>query len=199
MMHFCVWAVTKTNDENELDKIMQPYHEFECTGVLDEYVNYVLAKDDEFESLPKYLAENPNKTVIDYLDELYFYDRFYYESDVVPSQEELKNNDVYKYAIVSDDERRIIKYYTLTNPNAKWDWWTIGGRWHNDNNCIKKTEFNIDDWFAEHENAPCCGLVDESGWYGGVCKNDEEWKAEFLELWNKIPNDSYIWNLDCHI
>ncbi len=38
MSHFALVVITKTNDEAELESALQKFHEFECTGIDDEYV-----------------------------------------------------------------------------------------------------------------------------------------------------------------
>ena len=38
MSHFVVGVITVTGEEQEVDKLLAPYHEFECTGLDDEFV-----------------------------------------------------------------------------------------------------------------------------------------------------------------
>lgn len=49
MSHFTVLVSTKTGSDEELRAVLQPYHEFECTGTEDEYVVDV----DETDALRK--------------------------------------------------------------------------------------------------------------------------------------------------
>ena len=47
MSHFTVAVITKNNPTNEeLNKVLQPYHEYECTGFKDQYVVPVDETDD---------------------------------------------------------------------------------------------------------------------------------------------------------
>jgi hypothetical protein len=40
------------------------------------------------------------------------------------------DNDACKYGyIVVNDDNEVVQVISRTNPNAKWDWWVIGGRW----------------------------------------------------------------------
>lgn len=38
MSHFLTLVITKTNDRAELESALQPFHEFECTGIKDQHV-----------------------------------------------------------------------------------------------------------------------------------------------------------------
>lgn len=275
MSHFCMWAVTKTDSQEELETIMQPYHEYECTGIVDEYVVQVDRTEDAIEHYERLKDEYEN--VREFLEEWYGVEHIFKESE-----QAFKSS---RYAIVSDDETKIIKYYVYTNPNAKWDWWQIGGRWTNQySDMIKKSEFDYNAWFEKekqhytdlwnlyhplfekhkdtlfewnsnaentkemreayhdqplmkeiHNNmdkydvwdfnwkmklpldeyldailktaSPCFGIVKEDGWYekgkmgwwACVTNENSDWNSDFKKLWATIPDDYYIWNVDCHI
>lgn len=149
MSHFTVMVVTETPDQ--VEAVLQPYHEFECTGIDDQYVIDV-DKTEEF--LKEYNEETRKMVVIDgeYLspyddkfkvpkDREHPLDRDYtYNTDGF-IKEEIPFNKIYptfeqfmidwhswevngKYTRIEND--RVID---RTNPNKKWDWWQIGGRW----------------------------------------------------------------------
>jgi len=130
MSHACVYAVTKDKPTIAiLQETLLPWHEYESTG----YEEYV---------------EN-----IDVTDEVY-------ENWNTMSDEEKKeyNNDIIKYAsdyhgynasYCNDNQ---LKFYDKTNPNAKWDWWEVGGRFtglmsdnngNTDNDCLPKKDVNF--------------------------------------------------------
>lgn len=92
MSHFSV-IVLGDNVKEQL----QPYHEYECTGIEDQYVVDVDRTDEAKADYEKYGSN---------------FDSFeqYVE---------------YEYGTAVVDGRVLIK----TNPNAKWDWWVVGGRW----------------------------------------------------------------------
>ncbi len=278
MSHFCMWAVTKTDDEEELENIMQPYHEYECTGIQDQYVIHI----DETEHAIEKFNENKTdyETATEFLEDWFGCADIYKESDKFNPDEEEDS-----YAVVSDDDKTIIKYVNYTNPNSKWDWWVTGGRWSDSKDVvIKKKDVNIDAmvnsykdsitnvynnvhaifekypgfrlwneifnecndqdkacdiynaqqgakemnkyWLTDTEKrmikdgnlesyletklkeyAPCFGIVTEDdwyesanmGWFGITTNNDTNWYDNFISLWNKIPDDYYIWTVDCHI
>lgn len=103
MSHFTCLVVTDTPDQ--LDAALQPFHEYECTGVKDQYVIFQPADEsqEDFEKTHKeHLEKYPDSTekeLNDFIPEWYGYEL----RDGVWGRE--------------------------TNPNAKWDWWVIGGRW----------------------------------------------------------------------
>lgn len=91
MSHFSVLVIG-----GEVERQLQPYHEYECTGVNDEYVVDVDVTD---------------KLRSDHLD----YGKGQEFAAFVASW--------------GDYTFRQGRYYQHTNPNAKWDWWVVGGRW----------------------------------------------------------------------
>ena len=97
MSHFTVLVIGE-NVQNQL----QPYHEYECTGIEDEYVKFVPA-EQTLEELENHY--NEKKEANDY------------------SSFEEYMEDYHGYSKENGQWGR------RTNPNAKWDWWSIGGRW----------------------------------------------------------------------
>ena len=96
MSHFTV--LVAANSLEELEAKLQPYHEYECTGIKDQYVVFVEA---DMEEAQKEWGEQEAD-----------YDSF-----------DSFMEDWYGYELIDD------KWGRHTNPNAKWDWWVIGGRW----------------------------------------------------------------------
>lgn len=97
MSHFAM-LVIGPNVEAQL----QPFHEFECTGIDDEYVIDV----DMTEEVHKEFEEHKE----DYENVIKF------------------GQDWYGAEFNIEDDGKIT-FYRKTNPNAKWDWWQVGGRW----------------------------------------------------------------------
>ena len=88
---------------DDVEKQLQPYHEYECTGIKDEYVVFVEA-DESMEELQKEYEETSTARGYDSFDKFL--------------------EDYYGY--IQNDEG---KWGRMTNPNRKWDWWVVGGRW----------------------------------------------------------------------
>lgn len=185
MSHFTVLVI----GEN-VDKQLAPYHEFECTGRNDQYIQDVditeeiradyekatstfLVKDgervspydnrfyrkatpEELELIAKRdrsinwrstgtqepevyeIPEGWEKIEVSTSEEQSF--RKYVEEDehaIVPFGSQPKTGTVdseedaeHKYGYALEDENgEIIKIVRRTNPNAKWDWYSVGGRW----------------------------------------------------------------------
>lgn len=106
MSHFAIIVIG-----NDVENQLAPYHEFECTGINDKYVQDV-----------------------DVTDKCREYGLDYYGLDdkTVTSEAEIDKAGEHEfgYAIV-DAEGNLIKAVIRTNPNKKWDWWVVGGRWSN--------------------------------------------------------------------
>lgn len=104
MSHFSVLVIG-----DNVEQQLAPYHEFECTGEDDQYVQDVDVTDECREKgLDWYGFEDRTITSMDQLD--------------------LGGNHKYGYALV-DGAGALLKAVKRTNPNRQWDWWVEGGRW----------------------------------------------------------------------
>lgn len=193
MSHFTVLVQTQTDDRSELEAALQPFHEFECTGIDDQYVIDVDDTDklwEKFAAATTRVMRAPSGEMFDA-----YGDRFYreptteeqkivgsgtgsdgsiswtskdwgdgrgyrtkvhfvpagYEDIQVPASSRqsfaewaaewtgrpifrdgkpVSGDDDGKYGrIVVDDTGEVIRCIDRTNPNAKWDWWVVGGRY----------------------------------------------------------------------
>jgi len=190
MSHFTV-VVIGDNVEEQL----QPYHEFECTGISDQYIQDIDLTEEareKYENKTERVVISPDgKTLSPYEDMFYreptpeetkkigvltgtgcghglcwtsrdygdgkgyrtkvhYIPEGYEEKEVrtkdkktfsefvkdwygyktINEKEEPDLEKEHKYGyIVIDDNDNIIKIIRRTNPNAKWDWYSIGGRW----------------------------------------------------------------------
>ena len=113
MSHFTTYVITKTNQKEELNRLMLPYHEYECTGRTD----YCVHIDKTEETIKEY---DENKSEYEspeaFLKDWYCIDaaRIYSEE---PSEKPKES-----YAVMKDGN--IVKIYLFTNPNHKWDYYT---------------------------------------------------------------------------
>lgn len=107
MSHFTVMVITppapQAPTQDELHAVLLPWHEYECTGYT-EYCVWV----DETEKLLKRFAERSSE-----------------EQKSYPTVEVFAE-EYYGYGPIPDKPGR---FGHFTNPNRKWDWWVIGGRW----------------------------------------------------------------------
>lgn len=100
MSHFTVMVIG-----DNVDAQLAPFHEYECTGVMDQYVVWVDSTDEVLEHWARLSAEDKAeyKNVAGLAEDYYGYET------------RLNNGKV--------------TYGRMTNPNAQWDWYQIGGRW----------------------------------------------------------------------
>jgi hypothetical protein len=196
MSHFAVLVITDGKPSNEdLQRIMQPWHEFECTGTNDQYVQEIDETEKlraQWESETRTRLKAPDGSLHQPYGDEFYRDptpeekekigpisgtgsngeiswtskdwgdgkgyrtkvRFIpegYEEIEIPTRETMTFLDWvvdytgrkavphgtqpdlagdHKYGYVQlDAEGNVEKVFDRTNPNAKWDWWTVGGRW----------------------------------------------------------------------
>ena len=184
MSHFTVLVIG-----NDVDKALAPFHEFECTGADDQYVQDI---DETADTLQRYqngatarVRNNATGALYPTYDDQFFHflpddksaeilalphhqrpDGTYvrdgkvctyelpegYEEVKVPYTEimsfldyvkrdtddncvvefgkkpDLKEHHKYGYVLLNESGE-VEKVIRRTNPNAKWDWYQIGGRW----------------------------------------------------------------------
>lgn len=151
MSHFTVLVPADSYDH--LESVLLPYHEYECTGI-EEYIEWVdmtsELKSDYANRLGDYVKFADGTLKSKYEDEFYVE-----EADpdaktswnrtkkkfVLPDNAELvklsaKDAGLETFAEFADSwcgAKEIPGkpgcYGRLTNANAKWDWWEVGGRW----------------------------------------------------------------------
>lgn len=122
MSHFTVLVVTKDKPTDDvLSAALQPFHEFECTGENDKHVQDVDLTDEarnRFEN-----REDKSESLVEYMAGWYGW-----EPVALGSEPDLEGAHKYGYFVV-DLEGKLAKAIDRTNPEKKWDWWQIGGRW----------------------------------------------------------------------
>ena len=140
------------------------------------------------------------------------------------------------------DENGVLAEYSTYNPDSKWDWYTVGGRWRNSiktkdgefcdeamlgeidfepypedcyedgtdwlGNPCKKLKDGLEWHYDNKDNFPFCIVIDgvwcergEMGWWACVSneKDPEDWHEEVKTLLAKLPDDSFVYNVDFHI
>lgn len=133
MSHFTVLVIG-----DDVEKQLQPYHEYECTGIEDEYVIDVDTTNEVKEYLERelfvglrkdngkiddqYYKEQANE----YLTEWKKMTRLEYFQSKDMSPEEIEENIIDYHGFKKKEDG---SWYRHTNPNSQWDWWVVGGRW----------------------------------------------------------------------
>lgn len=119
-----------------------------------------------------------------------------------------------------DEEENLLSTY---NPNSKWDWYSMGGRWQSylylkelDENGdavrVDQATFGEIDWdyMIENDTIPFCFVTadgewvekGEMGWWGIVSNEtpNESWKETFKRYINSIEDaDCLVTAIDFHI
>ena len=118
MSHFSVLVIG-----DDVDGQLAPYHEFECTGVVDKFVVTVDETAEHIAEFEKDGGVRFDQTAAEWMDHNY-------GRKVVELGEDPDLNGEHKYGWCRVDEAgNLIESCNRTNPNAQWDWYVIGGRW----------------------------------------------------------------------
>lgn len=118
MSHFFTLVVTDDYPTQEvLEKVMQPFHQHECTGINGQYVVDVDITEEAKSSYEEH-KENEQTPFKQFLDGWYGENGYFLKDE---------------------------KVYTKTNPNYKWDWWQVGGRYSGRLGAYKPEE-NPNNW-----------------------------------------------------
>lgn len=187
MTHFVGLVVAET--EADIEALLQPFHEYECTGTEDQYVKDVDITDEArkafSEDTTECLRDSAGKLWSFFTPEGNWDIRF---SQLKKNPERWESSPREKYAppgyekvTVSTSEledfgKWAASYYGAeargegeniqivkhTNPDAKWEWWSVGGRWADmapGNNCLIE---DVRKHFTEWQPSV---LIDASGWH----------------------------------
>ena len=137
-----------------------------------------------------------------------------YLKNKFPKKLEWTDDECYEDIKRSFDENMIKSngdLLSIYNPNSKWNWYTIGGRFNNYLKTLSGKTTNEDyvskiDWedilpFAFvtpigewHERG-------KMGWWACVSneKSHDNWEAEFKEFLGSLDEDTIVTVVDCHI
>lgn len=151
MSHFCVLVATKDEPNDALlSATMMPWHEYECTGIRQYLEKVDITKDvekfldediwvgkDALGNIAWRYSEPPSEPLAKPAD---------ITDGPVSEITKMKMRDTAGMKIANTGQDLLEKlmtaefgelisedgkYYDETNPNAKWDWWVVGGRWPN--------------------------------------------------------------------
>jgi hypothetical protein len=109
------------------------------------------------------------------------------------------------------------------NPNSKWDWWCVGGRYDgsikgievestdkgfnfdNKHELLENNKTTIGEFLAlvEKEKQGCYGILDTNGvWtdrHDGDWDSEEDWQNKFVEILKQCNLEDSLVGVDCHI
>lgn len=148
MSHFSVLVITDEEpDHDVLAAVLQPFHEYECTGVEDQYVVDVDVTEEVLSGYAKATEtrlRDPDGALHNRFDESgNWKPEFSQPGDYGQRRElipdgwtsvEIPTSDVEDIETWAKDYggwfKRDGRFYDRTNPNKKWDWWAVGGRYN---------------------------------------------------------------------
>lgn len=134
MSHFTVGVITKSGTRNEVRKLLAPFNE-------ELEVKTITSKEE--------IVERAKQWIVDYMGSPIYKeftkDPVEYAKDKRKAHMDFLMSEFPKMRKMTDDELHqretehlepedilpdgsVISYY---NPDSKWDWWAIGGRWNN--------------------------------------------------------------------
>ena len=125
MSHYTVAVITKTNDFDELEELMAPFSEYLETEPYIRRTKQQIIEDAKkhkeswAERVENGSEEERNKILH---EESYRNIRKLLKAK---TDEELYNAERYEDGTYDEDGNELTTY----NPNSKWDWYEIGGRW----------------------------------------------------------------------
>lgn len=171
MSHFALLVITPTlPTDAELSAVLQPFHEYECTGTEDQYVIDVDKTEEAMKAWreatevrvkapdgtlhnrftpegnwdPRFSKVNPDAPSYRPDERIEFIPPGHERVELPASEVEAACDwisdyygwpiageaEVGKYGYIQiDADRNVVKCIDRTNPNAKWDWWVVGGRY----------------------------------------------------------------------
>lgn len=120
MSHFAVLVVTDTQPtDNTLEAALLPFHEFECTGI-EAYIQEIDRTDEAKE---EYASQERDEDFTAFVRDWYSY-----ETVAPGEQPDIAGAHRFGYIRV-DEVGGAVKVVRRTNPNDKWDWCVVGGRY----------------------------------------------------------------------
>jgi len=195
---------------------LNPFYEYIETP---RYVNYT--KEQLIEKGRKRIDNFKNGTYADFLADKYGYkkdclnkEHINYLENEFPLELKWNNDEIYAYEIQDYEPDEIgenDEVYSDYNPNAKWDYFYVGGRWRdmillkNGRRCDQAQKQDI----ANISELITFAVLKEGQWYErgkmlwwGIVKDGKEndvWETELQKLVEGLPEETLITIVDCHI
>ena len=216
MSHFTVYVFTK-EDGKDIEQLLAPYDE---SITYPPYIQYT--KEQAIAKTRKEIEDYKNGLYAEYIA-----DPVAYIEKHQPSRKHLDyiKNEFPKRLNWTDEEcyeeqKQWYEEYNIDedgnlmstyNPNSKWDWYQVGGRWNG--NLITKEGNNTNEDFVnqidwEKTMVPFAFVTPdgkwyergEMGWWAVVSneKTEENWNEEFRKAVEKY-GDATVTVVDCHI
>lgn len=211
MSHFTVAVFCKTKSKDHLEKLLAPFDE----GIS---VPHYISKQELIDVEKKHIEAYRDNRYAEYLKDPQKYiaactneGHIKYISEEFPKKLLWTDEQLYQEAIKYEEPENIMgdgSVYSEYNPNSKWDWYEIGGRWHNaliENDVCRVGDLK-DKSFVTYAVVTPDGkwhAPGEMGWFGMSSETDGE-KSEWDKTYKKRFIDTadpswYVFIVDCHI
>lgn len=184
---------------SNVEELLNPYSE---DLRVEPYIE--LTKEEAIQKAKKdveWILEHPNNPSIDVARSIKTDEQFYEFAQ--------------RFGVEKIDENG--NFLTTYNPNSKWDWWVMGGRWtgylptmygQHSNSC-SVSEVNWSKFFEDNPLGPFCFITEDGEWHEtarmgwwGMTSNDKEkkaWREEFESYLKSVDPDTKITAIDFHI
>lgn len=215
MSHFSVYVFTNDRD---VDSLLAPYDE---NITVAPYVEYT--KEKAIEKVRKEIEDYKNSEFykewlsdpIKYKENYRNEEHIRYLEEDFPKKLKWTDEECYEDMKKWYDEEMIDADGNLLstyNPNSKWDWYGVGGRWNGAlitkaGNHLNRALVKDVDWsktnipFAFVDNIGKWFEKGEMGWWGCVsnAKEEDAWNKEFKKFLDNLSEDTLVTIVDCHI
>ncbi len=218
MSHFFLTVLmpagSKIADADDyVERALAPFEEFGANGTESEHVKEIDVTDEHRTDFAN-ADYAKGRTFMEFCES-------WNEYKAVPHGEAPDLEDKHKWGYTKlDSAGEVVQVISRTNPNAKWDWWVIGGRWdrallgsaYRDNNNPyggkSDTCGNVvpvaelpNDFKAFAFLTPSGEWIERGkmGWWGSVSdeKDEKAWKAVCKTVLEKHA-DCIAVGVDCH-
>lgn len=205
MSHYTVAVISNSGEYDEIAGLLAPFDEeleiekYVCRTKEDIIEAGKAVQKSIWEAAEKGIDVRKDLGINTEMDHVAFQKLLAAETD-----EEYYELEVDKTAEL-DEEGNELSYY---NPNAKWDWWQIGGRW--DDLLAGEESVQLQDIDKYEDFTTYAVLTPDGewlapgdvGWFGSSTATEEEeesWDKNYKELINSFDPSLYITIVDCHI
>lgn len=213
MSHFTV-AVFHREDQ-DIEELLAPYDE---NIEYEPYIKYT--KEEAIQSVRKDIEEYKNTRYAKYLADPEEYekdsnpDHVRYLREVFPKKLNWSDEECYEYLAqyYNDDMKdKEGNLYSTYNPDSKWDWYTVGGRWNgeltNKDGMQTNEDYVSELVFPEDFSTFAVVLPDgswheagEMGWWCMVANEKDDWYDTYKEKFLDAADPDWILTMvDCHI
>lgn len=128
----------------------------------------------------------------------------------IKNKAKLANMTVEKYVEENGYQKVGRQWGYYTNPNSKWDWYQVGGRWGHAFNRMIGYKKDMKDVKPDKTGImPFAAYIDELGvwhedgaigwWATQEVNNPEEFNRQFIEWYNQLDPLTMLYMVDCHI